>query len=277
MAEPNIRLGATAAETAAIDEGLRSYMLRVYNYMTVGTAITGLTAWLVANTALINLFYGVSNGVVAPTLLGMVAMFSPLIFILAMSFGVNRMKGSTLQVLFLAVTVVFGVSLSNILLTFTGTSVARVFFITAGLFGAMSLFGYTTKRDLTKLGSFLFMGLIGIILASVVNMFIGSSMMQFVISVIGVLVFTGLTAYDTQRIKNTYDAVSHSGELMTKTAVMGRVEPLPQLPEPVHHADASAGQSELTQPSLRHWKTRPSCRVFFCLRAGCRPRFPAAE
>jgi FtsH-binding integral membrane protein len=221
MAEPNIRLGATAAETAAIDEGLRSYMLRVYNYMTVGTAITGLTAWLVANTALINLFYGVSNGVVAPTLLGMVAMFSPLIFILAMSFGVNRMKGSTLQVLFLAVTVVFGVSLSNILLTFTGTSVARVFFITAGLFGAMSLFGYTTKRDLTKLGSFLFMGLIGIILASVVNMFIGSSMMQFVISVIGVLVFTGLTAYDTQRIKNTYDAVSHSGELMTKTAVMG--------------------------------------------------------
>jgi len=192
MAEPNIRLGATAAETAAIDEGLRSYMLRVYNYMTVGTAITGLTAWLVANTALINLFYGVSNGVVAPTLLGMVAMFSPLIFILAMSFGVNRMKGSTLQVLFLAVTVVFGVSLSNILLTFTGTSVARVFFITAGLFGAMSLFGYTTKRDLTKLGSFLFMGLIGIILASVVK-----------------------------RIKNTYDAVSHSGELMTKTAVMG--------------------------------------------------------
>jgi len=222
MAEPNIRLGATATESAAIDAGLRSYMLRVYNYMTVGTAITGLTAWLVANTALINLFYTTTpEGFLTPSLLGWVAVISPLIFILAMSFGINRMKTSTIQLLFWAVTIVFGVSLSNILLTFTGTSVARVFFITAGLFGAMSLYGYTTKRDLTKLGSFLFMGLIGIIIASVVNMFIGSTMMQLVISVIGVLVFTGLTAYDTQKIKNTYDAVSHSGELMTKTAVMG--------------------------------------------------------
>jgi hypothetical protein len=221
MAEPNIRLGATAAPSAAIDEGLRSYMLRVYNYMTVGTAITGLTAWLVANTALINVFYTTRDGFLTPSLLGWAAVISPLIFILAMSFGINKMKASTVQMLFWAVTIVFGVSLSNILLTFTGTSVARVFFITAGLFGAMSIYGYTTKRDLTKLGSFLFMGLIGIILASVVNIFIGSSMMHFVISVAGVLIFTGLTAYDTQKIKNTYDSVSHSGELMTKTAVMG--------------------------------------------------------
>ena len=222
MAKPNIRLGATTAPSAAIDAGLRTYMLRVYNYMTVGTAITGLTAWLVANTPLINLFYNTTqDGFLTPSLLGWAAVISPLIFILAMSFGLNKMKASTIQMLFWAVTIVFGISLSNILLTFTGTSVARVFFITAGLFGAMSLYGYTTKRDLTKLGSFLFMGLIGIILASVVNIFIGSSMMQFVISVAGVLIFTGLTAYDTQKIKNTYDSVSHSGELMTKTAVMG--------------------------------------------------------
>ena len=222
MADPNIRLGATAAPSAAIDAGLRTYMLRVYNYMTVGTAITGLTAWLVANTALINLFYNTTqDGFITPSLLGWAAVISPLIFILAMNFGLNKMKASTIQMLFWVVTIVFGISLSNILLTFTGTSVARVFFITAGLFGAMSLYGYTTKRDLTKLGSFLFMGLIGIILASVVNMFMGSSMMQFVISVAGVLIFTGLTAYDTQKIKNTYDSVSHSGELMTKTAVMG--------------------------------------------------------
>ncbi|MDA0367729.1 MAG: Bax inhibitor-1/YccA family protein [Proteobacteria bacterium] len=220
MAEPTIRLGATT-QTAAVDAGLRAYMLRVYNYMTVGTAITGITAWMVANTALFNVFYTARDGVIGPSPLGWIAMVSPLIFILAMSFGVNRMKASTIQALFWAVTVVFGISLSTILLTFTGTSVARVFFITAGLFGAMSLYGYTTKRDLTKLGSFLFMGLIGIILASVVNWFIGSSMMQFVISVLGVLIFTGLTAYDTQKIKNTYDSVSHSGELMTKTAVMG--------------------------------------------------------
>jgi FtsH-binding integral membrane protein len=221
MAEPNIRLGATATPTAAVDEGLRRYMLRVYNYMMVGTAITGLTAWLVVNTALFNLFYQVRDGFLAPTILGWLAIFSPLIFILALSFGINKMKASTVQMMFWAVTIVFGISLSNILLTYTGTSVARVFFITAGLFGAMSLYGYTTKRDLTKIGSFLFMGLIGIILASIVNAFIGSTMMDFVISVAGVLIFTGLTAYDTQKIKNTYNAVSHSGELMTKTAVMG--------------------------------------------------------
>ena len=222
MAKPNIRLGATAAPSAAIDAGLRTYMLRVYNYMTVGTAITGLTAWLVANTPLINLFYNTTqDGFLTPSLLGWAAVISPLIFILAMSFGLNKMKASTIQMLFWAVTIVFGISLSNILLTFTGTSVARVFFITAGLFGAMSLYGYTTKRDLTKLGSFLFMGLIGIILASVVNIFIGSSMMQFVISVAGVLIFTGLTAYDTQKIKEMNILGNEGTEEDTKEAIRG--------------------------------------------------------
>jgi uncharacterized protein len=221
MADPNIRLGATAAPSAAIDAGLRTYMLRVYNYMTVGTAITGLTAWLVANTALINLFYTTRDGFVVATPLMWIAMISPLAFMLAITFGVNRMKASTIQGLFWAITIVYGISLSNILLTYTGTSVARVFFITAGLFGAMSLYGYTTKRDLTKIGSFLFMGMIGIFLAIIVNWFIASTMLDFVISVAGVLIFTGLTAYDTQKIKNGYDAVSHSGELMTKAAVSG--------------------------------------------------------
>ncbi len=221
MAEPNIRLGATT-QTAAIDEGLRAYMLRVYNYMAIGTVITGVTAWLVANSSLRDIFYAPNEqGFLAPTILAYVAMISPLIFVLAMNFGINRMKASTLQLMFWAVTLVFGISLSNIFLTFTGESIARVFFITAGLFGAMSLYGYSTKRDLTKFGSFLFMGLIGIIIAMVVNWFIGSTMLQFIISVAGVLVFTGLTAWDTQRIKNTYDTVSHSGELMAKTAVMG--------------------------------------------------------
>jgi uncharacterized protein len=221
MAEPNIRLGATATPSAAIDAGLRTYMLRVYNYMTVGTAITGLTAWLVANTALFNLFYQVRDGFLVQTPLGWIAMFSPIVFVLALSFGINRMKASTIQLLFWVVTIVYGISLSSILLTYTGTSVARVFFITAGLFGAMSLYGYTTKRDLTKIGSFLIMGAIGVILAMVVNWFIASTMLDFVISVAGVLVFTGLTAYDTQKIKNGYDAVSHSGELMTKGAISG--------------------------------------------------------
>ena len=131
------------------------------------------------------------------------------------------MKSSTVQLLFWAVTFVFGLSLANIFLNFTGASIARVFFITASVFGAMSIWGYTTKRDLSKFGSFLFMGLIGVIIASIVNMFIGSAMIHWVVSIIGVLVFVGLTAWDTQRIKRTYDHVSHDGNLMTKTAVMG--------------------------------------------------------
>ena len=224
MAQPKFSLGSTtrASSSAAVDEGLRAYMLRVYNYMALGTAITGLTAWITANTALINLFYGVGpDGRLSSTGLGFVAMFAPLIFIFALSFGVHKMKPRTAQLLFWAVTFVFGLSLANIFLTFTGASIARVFFITASVFGAMSLWGYTTKRDLSKFGSFLFMGLIGVIIASVVNMFIGSAMIQWVVSVIGVLVFVGLTAWDTQRIKNTYDMVSHDGTLMTKTAVMG--------------------------------------------------------
>ena len=211
---------ATAA--AQIDEGLRSYMLRVYNYMTTGLALTGIIAYLVANTpAVLNLFYQAGpQGQVSATPLAWIAMLSPLAFVMVLSFGIQRMKASTAQLVFWLFASVMGLSLSHIFLQFTGASIARVFFITAATFAAMSLYGYTTKRDLSGLGNFLFMGLIGIVIASVVNIFIGSSMMQFVISVLGVLIFVGLTAYDTQKIKSVYEEAD-GAEVMTKKAIMG--------------------------------------------------------
>ncbi|MBV9654931.1 MAG: Bax inhibitor-1/YccA family protein [Acetobacteraceae bacterium] len=199
--------GAPAA-TAALDAGLRAYMLRVYNWMTSGLALTGIVAYAVANTSLRDLFY---QRVVTPagygwqpTLLGLVSIFAPLVFVMVLSFGVNRLSRSTAQALYWAFAAAMGASLSNIFLMYTGASIGRVFFITAGTFAAMSIFGYTTRTDLTRFGSFLFMGLIGIVLASIVNIFLGSTGLQFAISIIGVLVFTGLTAYDTQRIKSDY-------------------------------------------------------------------------
>ena len=147
-------------------------------------------------------------------------MLSPLAFILVLSFGIHKLKASTAQALFWLFAGVMGLSLAHIFLVFTGASIARVFFITAGTFGAMSLYGYTTKRDLTGWGSFLFMGLIGVVIAMVVNMFIASAALHFAISVIGVLVFVGLTAYDTQRIKNEYNEAD-SSEIAGKKAIMG--------------------------------------------------------
>lgn len=214
-------LHAGAADQVGVDQGLRSYMLRVYNYMGTGLALTGAVAFMVANTpALLEIFYARTAYGVEPTILGYVAMFSPLAFVLVLSFGLNRMSAPTAQLVFWAFAGVMGLSMSHIFLTFTGTSIARVFFITSGMFLAMSLYGYTTKRDLSGMGSFLMMGLIGIIIASVVNMFIGSSMMQFIISVAGVLVFVGLTAYDTQGIKATYSA-HDDGATAQKKAIHG--------------------------------------------------------
>ena len=213
--------GRTVAD-AAIDEGLRSYMLRVYNYMTTGLALTGIVAYLVSSTpALLQLFYAQNSlGQVQPTILAYVAMFSPLAFVLVLSFGIQRMRASTAQLVFWLFAGVMGLSMSHIFLTFTGASIARVFFISAATFAAMSLYGYTTKRDLSGLGSFLMMGLVGVILASIVNMIIGSTVMQFAISVIGVLVFVGLTAYDTQKIKEMYNELDGS-EVAGKKAIMG--------------------------------------------------------
>ncbi len=198
----------TAADGAVIDAGLRGYMLRVYNWMTSGLLLTGIVSYGVANTSLINLFYQrvetVRGVAIQPTLLGYVAIFAPLAFVMVLSFGVNKLSRRTTQMLFWLFAAAMGASMANIFLVYAHDSIARVFFVTAATFGAMSIYGYTTKSDLSRFGSFLMMGLIGVVIASVVNMFIGSSMMQFAISVIGVLVFVGLTAYDTQRIKNDY-------------------------------------------------------------------------
>lgn len=200
---------AAGADAATLDAGLRAYMLRVYNWMASGLALTGLVAWFIANNeGARSLFWETvrtARGVgVQPTMLGYAAIFAPLAFVLVLSFGINRLSRTTAQALFWAFAAAMGASLSQIFLLYTGSSVARTFFVTAGMFAAVSLYGYTTKSDLTRMGSFLMMGLIGIVIAGLVNMFIGSTALQFAISVIGVVVFTGLTAYDTQRIKADY-------------------------------------------------------------------------
>ena len=205
---------AVGTVRADIDVGLREYMLRIYNYMASGLALTGIVAYVFANSG----YYEQ----VARTPLIYLIMLAPLGFILVMNFGLQRMQASTLQLLFWLFSGVFGLSLASIFIHSTGTSIARVFFITAGTFAAMSLYGYTTKRDLSQFGSFLMMGLIGIIIASVVNIFIGSTALQFAISVIGVIVFVGLTAWDTQRIKEQYYEMQYAdGETASKTAIMG--------------------------------------------------------
>ncbi len=199
---------AAAAGSAAIDEGLRAYMRRVYNWMASGLLLTGIVSYAVANTQLINLFYhqvATEYGTrIAPTGLGTVSMFAPIGFVLALSFGVNRMSRSTVQALYWAFCVAMGASLANLFLIYAHDSIARVFFISAAMFAGMSIWGYTTKADLSRMGSFLIMGLFGVILASLVNVFVHSSAIQFAVSIIGVVVFTGLTAYDTQRIKVSY-------------------------------------------------------------------------
>lgn len=196
-----------------IDEGLRAYMLAIYNYMCLGLAITGLTAFVVATSpALWQPIFG--------TPLKWIVMLAPLGFVFFLSARVHSMSVSAAQLTFWTFALVMGLSMASIFLVFTGQSIARVFFITAGTFGAVSLYGYTTKRDLSQFGSFLIMGLIGIVIASLVNLFLGSSALQFAISVIGVLVFTGLTAWDTQRLKEEYVA-SASGEMIAKQAIMG--------------------------------------------------------
>ena len=207
---PDFRTYAPGAgvDAATIDTGLRSYMLRVYNWMVSGLLLTGFTAYGIANTSLITAFYHMVEtpyGMrLAPTGLAYISMFAPLAFVMVLSFGVNRLSTTATQGLFWAFAVAMGASMTNIFMIYEHTSIARTFFITAATFGAMSLYGYTTKSDLSRMGSFLMMGLFGIILASVVNMFIGSTGMQFLISIVGVLIFVGLTAYDTQRIKADY-------------------------------------------------------------------------
>jgi len=212
-------------ETVVMDEGLRAHMLKVYNYMASGVLLTGIisliTFYLGAETnSAGDIVYTTLGNKIWASPLQWVIMLAPLGVVFYMSFGINKMSAAKAQTVFWIFAALMGLSLSWILLFYTKTSIARVFFITSGTFGAMSIYGYTTKRDLTKLGSFLMMGLIGIIIASIVNYFMGSTLMYFVISILGVLIFVGLTAYDTQKIKNMYSA-SDTGELMGKKAVMG--------------------------------------------------------
>ena len=225
MADYDNRLVRGAASgVASVDAGLRAYMLRVYNYMLVGLGLTGAVAWLTANTPLAQVFYNqvqTVNGIaMQPNILGWIAMFAPLGMVLFLSFGMQKMSFATAQMTFWAYAAVMGVSLSTILFLYTGTSVATTFFVTAATFGAMSLWGYTTSRDLTGMGRFLMMGVIGLVIAMVVNIFLQSSAMDFAISVIGVLAFTGLTAYDTQKIKEMYYA-GDDGTVAGRKAIMG--------------------------------------------------------
>ena len=210
-----------AGTAAAIDEGLRSYMLKVYNYMGIGLVVTGLVSYFSAQAAV-----GADGQLTAwgslifQSPLMWVIAFAPLAFVLVLSFGINKLSGATAQLLFWVFAAVMGLSLSSIFMVYTDASIAKVFFISAATFGAMSLYGYTTKRDLTGIGNFLIMGLIGLIIASIVNIFLASSMLDFAISAIGVLIFVGLTAYDTQKVKESYDEGLGS-EVLHKSAVMG--------------------------------------------------------
>jgi uncharacterized protein len=206
----------SGVQTTSFDVGLRQHMLRVYNYMGGGIAVTGLLAWLAANTPLANLVF-------APGV-NLLFMLAPLGFMLALSFGINRLSAGTAQLLFWLFCSSMGISMASIFLVYTNESIARAFFITAATFGAMSLWGYTTKRDLSGFGSFMMMGVIGIMLASLVNLGLSlfgmpSSGLSWLTSVIGVVVFTGLTAWDTQRIKQTY-ADGYGLESNNKLAVM---------------------------------------------------------
>lgn len=202
-----------AQDTATFDAGLRKHMLRVYNYMASGVLLTGIVAMIVAATpALYQPIFG--------TPLKWVVMFAPLAFVFFFSFRIERMSASAAQGAFWAFAGVMGLSLASIFLVFTGMSIAQTFFIAATMFLAMSLWGYTTGQDLSRFGSFLMMGLIGVVLASIVNIFLGSSTLQLIVSIIGVLVFTGLTAWDTQNIKAQY-AHNLGHETETKMAVFG--------------------------------------------------------
>jgi FtsH-binding integral membrane protein len=224
----------TGAEAAVVDAGLRAYMLRIYNYMSIGLAITGLAALGVYMAAVTTDQAGAAARFgrefltpfgyamyVSP--LKWLFIAAPLVMVFAISAGINRLRPATAQMLFWVFSALMGVSLSSIFLVYTHTSIVRVFFITAATFGALSLWGYTTKRDISGMGSFLFMGLIGIIIASLVNLFLGSSMLQFIVSVVGVLVFAGLTAWDTQRLKNDYiyGYAAQGGDIAERAAISG--------------------------------------------------------
>ena len=226
----------TRAEAAVVDEGLRAYMLRIYNYMVLGLAITGFAAigiYMLSVTTDPTAAYQAARPLARGMYLTQVGFYlfasplkwvvilAPLALVFFLSYRIENMRPATAQITFWIYAALVGVSLASIFLVYTHSSITRVFFITAASFGALSLWGYTTQRDLSGWGSFLIMGLFGIIIASLVNIFLASTMMQWIISVVGVLVFAGLTAYDTQRLKSEYVYGAMDGEAMERSAIMG--------------------------------------------------------
>ena len=205
-------VGARAGD-AAFDAGLRSHMLKVYNYMASGVFLTGIVAMLFAQTEL------AQNLMLNPSLMSWVIILSPLVVVMVMSFGQGKFSAATLQAMFWGFAVLMGLSLARIFMMFTGESIAQTFFATSAAFAGLSLWAYTTKKDMSGWGSFLVMGMVGLIVASIVNIFLGSDTLGWVISCAGVLIFAGLTAYDTQRIKNEYFYLQ-GPEMIGKAAVM---------------------------------------------------------
>jgi FtsH-binding integral membrane protein len=203
--------------TASNDAGLRSYMLSVYNYMASGVLLTGIVALLFVQSGYVRLLFGADGHASG---LGWIVMLAPLGLVFALSFGIARLSDFAAQALFWAYAAVMGLSLSTVLLVYTGSSVANTFFATAAGFAGLSLWGYTTKKDLSGFGSFLIMGVVGILIASLLNLFLQSGPLGLVISILGVLLFAGLTAYDTQRIKSMYFAVGGTA-FARKSVIMG--------------------------------------------------------
>lgn len=220
--QPDYRYGAApgwgraaAVDAAAIDAGLRAYMLRVYNWMASGLLLTAIVAYAIASIPEVSaLFYTTvrtPRGIgVAPTILGYIAMFAPLAFVLVLSFGINRMNKTTAQALFWVFAAVMGASLSNIFIIYTKASIASTFFATSAMFAAMSIWGYTTKADLSRMGMIVMMGIIGLVIVSLINIFLASPMLHFIIGAVGVVLFCLLTAFDTQRIKNDFVEYSYA-------------------------------------------------------------------
>ena len=221
------RIGASQPTTdigrdVAYDAGLRAHMLSVYNYMASAVLLTGIVSLLFAKSDLVLALVNWNTG--RPSGLGYLAMFAPLGVVLWMSFGINRISAATAQILYWAYAVLIGISLSTIFLFYTQGSIALTFFATAGSFAGLSLFGYTTKRDLSGMGTFLIMGLVGLIVAMVVNLFLQSGTFSLVIAAIGVLIFAGLTAYDTQKIKSIYFQLAGTGDELRKAAIFGALQ-----------------------------------------------------
>lgn len=206
-------LDGRTAGRAGYDMGLRRHMLSIYNYMASGVLLTGIVALLMARS-------GLAATVMSGGMLSWVIILSPLAIVMAMSFGANRFSTGTLQVMFWAFATLMGASLSTIFLVYTGQSIATTFFATAGAFAGLSLFGYTTKKDMSGMGSFLIMGVVGILIAMVINIFVQSTALQLAISILGVLIFAGLTAYDTQRLKMQYYQLAGT-DFAGKAVVLG--------------------------------------------------------